>query len=144
MALGSPAMLALLALIPAAAIGWWWLWRARRLHRAAVGAQVAGVRQGVAASRTLLLLALTLLAVAASRPMWDAGEQTLGLSDFSLVVALDVSQSMAAEDVDDALDEPVSRFTAAKSEIRRLIDGRRGDRVGLVIFAGDAFLRFSP
>ena len=45
MALGAPAMLALLALIPAAAIGWWWLWRARRLHRTAVAAQVAGVRQ---------------------------------------------------------------------------------------------------
>lgn len=142
MALGSPAMLALLALIPAAAIGWWWLWRARRLHRVAVGAQVAGLRQGVSASRTLLILALALIAIAAARPMWDAGEQTLGLSDFSLVVALDVSHSMAAEDVADGLGEPVSRFTAAKSEIRRLIDGRRGDRVGLVIYAGDAFLRF--
>ena len=142
MALGSPLMLTLLALIPAAGIGWWWLWRARRLHRTAVGAQVAGVRRGVNASRTLLLLALAFVAIAASRPMWDAGEQTLGLSDFSLVVALDVSQSMAAEDVADGLGEPVSRFTAAKSEIRRLIDGRRGDRVGLVIYAGDAFLRF--
>ncbi len=142
MALGSPAMLALLALIPAAAIGWWWLWRARRLHRLAVGAQVAGLRQGVSASRTLLILALALIAIAAARPMWDSGEQTLGLSDFSLVVALDVSHSMAAEDVADGLGDSVSRFTAAKSEIRRLIDGRRGDRVGLVIYAGDAFLRF--
>ncbi len=142
MALGFPAMLALLALLPAAGIGWWWLWRARRLHRMAVGAQVAGVRRGIPASRTLLLLALALIAVAAARPMWDAGEQTLGLSDFSLVVALDVSESMAAEDVADGLGEPVSRFTASKSEIRRLIDGRRGDRVGLVIYAGDAFLRF--
>jgi Ca-activated chloride channel family protein len=90
----------------------------------------------------LLLLALALIAVAAARPMWDAGEQRLGLSDFSLVVALDISESMAAEDVGNGLTEPVSRFTAAKSEIRRLIDGRRGDRVGLVIFAGDSFLRF--
>ena len=142
MALGAPAMLALLALIPAAAIGWWWLWRARRLHRTAVAAQVAGVRRGVSAARAILVLALLLIAVAAARPMWDAGEQTLALSDFSLVVALDVSQSMAAEDVADGLGEPVSRFTAAKSEIRRLIDGRRGDRVGLVIYAGNAFLRF--
>lgn len=142
MALGSPAMLALLALIPAAGIGWWWLWRARRLHRLAVGAQVAGVRRGVTVSRTLLLLSLGLIVLAASRPMWDAGQQTLGLSDFSLVVALDVSQSMSAEDVGAGVGVPVSRFTAAKSEIQRLIDGRRGDRVGLVIFAGNAFLRF--
>jgi len=142
MALGSAAMLALLALIPAAGIGWWWLWRARRLHRLVVGAQVAGVRRGVTLSRLLLLMAFGLIALAASRPMWDAGQQTLGQSDFSLVVVLDVSQSMAAEDVGAGIGEPVSRFTAAKSEIQRLIDGRRGDRVGLVIFAGGAFLRF--
>ena len=142
MSLGSPLMLALLALMPALSIAWWWLWRARRLHRLMVGAQVAGVRSGVTVSRLLLILALALITIAASRPMWDAGEQTLGLSDFSLVVALDVSLSMAAEDVGEASDQPVSRITAAKSEIRRLIDGRRGDRVGLVIFAGDAFLRF--
>ncbi len=142
MALGSPALLALLALLPAALIAWWWLWRARRLHQHAVGAQIAGARQGRTLSRALLLVALALIAIAAARPMWNAGEQTLGLSDFPLVVALDVSLSMAAEDVGDETSAPVSRFAAAKSEIRRLIDGRRGDRVGLVIFAGDAFLRF--
>ena len=142
MSLGSPFMLALLTLIPTAAIAWWWLWRWRRLHRIAVGAEVAGVRRGLTASRLVLVMALALIAIAASRPMWDAGEQTLALSDFSLVVALDVSLSMAAEDVGEEMGQPVSRIAAAKSEIRRLIDGRRGDRVGLVIFAGDAFLRF--
>ncbi len=148
MALGAPTMLALLALIPAAGVGWWWLWRARRLHRLAVGAEVAGQRRGVTASRTLMLIVLGLVAVAAARPMWNTGEETLGLSDSSLVIALDVSQSMAAEDVSRSASQgvqseaSVSRFAAAKAEIQRLIDGRRGDRVGLVIFAGDAFLRF--
>ena len=148
MALGAPTMLALLALIPAAGVGWWWLWRARRLHRLAVGAEVAGQRRGVTASRTIMLIALGLVAVAAARPMWNTGEETLGLSDSSLVIALDVSQSMAAEDVSRSASQgvqteaSVSRFAAAKAEIQRLVDGRRGDRVGLVIFAGDAFLRF--
>ena len=148
MALGAPTMLALLALIPAAGVGWWWLWRARRLHRLAVGAEVAGQRRGVTASRTLMLIVLGLVAVAAARPMWNTGEETLGLSDSSLVIALDVSQSMAAEDVATSASQgvqteaSVSRFAAAKAEIQRLVDGRRGDRVGLVIFAGDAFLRF--
>ncbi len=142
MALGSPAMLALLAVAPAAMIGWWWLWRARRLHRLSVRAPIAGRRPGVIAARLALALTLILLAVAAARPQWGAGEQTLGRSEFSLVIALDVSQSMAAEDVESATGPPVSRFLAAKSEVRRLIDSRRGDRVGLVIFAGDAYLRF--
>ncbi len=142
MDLGSPALLALLALVPAAGVAWWWLWRSRRLHRIAVGAQVDGVRPGRMLSRALLLAVLTLIAVAAARPMWSAGEQQLGLSNFSLVVALDVSLSMAARDVGEQSGGPVSRFEAAQSEIRRLIDGRRGDRVGLIIFAGDAYLRF--
>ncbi len=142
MALGSPAMLALLALIPAAAVAWWWLWRARRLHRVAVGAAVEGSRAGAVLSRLLLVLALALIGVAAARPMWNPGEQTLGLPDVSLVVALDVSLSMSAEDVGGEQGQPVNRLSAAKAEIRRLIDGRRGDRIGLVIFAGDAFLRF--
>ena len=142
MALGSAEMLALLALIPAAGMAWWWLWRARRLHRAAVGAAVEGRREGAALSRLLLVLALALIGVAAARPMWSPGEETLGRPDFPLVIALDVSLSMAAEDVATEAGGSVSRFTAAQAEIRRLIDGRRGDRIGLVIFAGDAFLRF--
>jgi len=142
MALGAPAMLALLALIPAVVAAWWWLWRARRLHRVAVGSAVEGHRRGIGISRLVLVLALALIGLAAARPMWSPGAQTLGRPDFSLVIALDVSLSMAAEDVGEELGEPVSRFTAAQAEIRRLIDGRRGDRIGLVVFAGEAFLRF--
>ena len=136
---GSPWLLALLALAPAACVCWWWTWRARRLQQIALGADVSGARAGAAASRTLLLAALSLIAVAAARPQWSEGELTLGLSDSALIIALDVSESMAAEDVSDGA---VSRFRAAQSEVRRLIDARRGDRVGLVIFAGSAFLRF--
>ena len=137
--LGSPWMLTLLALAPAAGVCWWWMWRARRLQQIALGAEVSGERAGSAASRGLLLIALALIAVAAARPQWSEGEQTLNQSESSLVIALDVSQSMSAADVADGA---VSRFRAAQAEVRRLIDARRGDRVGLVIFAGSAFLRF--
>ncbi len=136
---GSPWMLTLLALAPAAAVCWWWMWRARRLQQIALGADVSGGRAGSAASRALLLIALALIAVAAARPQWSEGEQTLSQSESSLVIALDVSQSMAAADVSNGA---VSRFRAAQAEVRRLIDARRGDRVALVIFAGSAFLRF--
>jgi Ca-activated chloride channel family protein len=49
-----------------------------------------------------------------------------------LVIALDVSLSMLAEDV------PPNRLERAKREIVDLVDGLQGDRVGLVVFAGDA------
>ncbi|MGF1670760.1 MAG: VWA domain-containing protein, partial [Balneolaceae bacterium] len=53
----------------------------------------------------------------------------------NLLVALDLSQSMNAEDV-----RP-SRLSKAKFEITRLIERLRGDRVGLLVFTGDAFIQ---
>ena len=132
----APAALAALALAPLALAAVWWLWRWRRLHRIETRAQVIGERRGNRLAYALVGLSLILLALAAARPQWGTTEQALELSEFALVIALDVSQSMAAEDV------TPSRFAAAQAEVRRLIDARRGDRVGLVIFAGQPFLRF--
>ena len=52
-----------------------------------------------------------------------------------LIIALDVSLSMTAEDV------VPNRLERSKNEIKKLLDGLSGDRVGLVIFAGDAFIQ---
>ena len=142
MSFGAFGLLSLLCFVPLAAIGWWWLWRARRLDWIRVGATVEGERAGLGWSRALLALALLLIGVAAARPQWSDGEQALAQSERALMIALDVSLSMAAEDVGDGGGGVVSRFRAAQSEIRRLIDAHRGDQVGLAIFAGDAFLRF--
>ena len=120
----------------------WHLWRARRLHLIEVigsgggGPWLAGRRPGAAAALILLTAAAALAAVAAARPQWGSDETSLERADFAVVVALDVSLSMGAEDV------APNRFAAAVSEIRRLVDARRGDRIGLVIFAGGAFVRF--
>ena len=54
----------------------------------------------------------------------------------AIVVTLDLSLSMAASDV------IPDRLTVAKQEVGELLDRVRGDRVGLVIFSGDAFIRF--
>ena len=81
----------------------------------------------------LRLVALTLLAVAAARPQWGASEVEVEQEGIDLVVALDISRSMLAEDV-----EP-SRLDRAKLEISELVESLDGDRVGLVFFAGAAF-----
>lgn len=52
-----------------------------------------------------------------------------------LVIALDVSLSMTAEDV------APNRLERARNEIKKLLETLRGDRVGLVVFAGDAFVQ---
>ncbi len=82
---------------------------------------------------TLRILGLALLIFAAARPQWGASEVEVQQKGIDLVIALDVSRSMLAEDV-----QP-NRLFRAKAELGDLIDGLEGDRVGLVFFAGGAF-----
>jgi Ca-activated chloride channel homolog len=77
--------------------------------------------------------ALALLVIAAARPQWGANEVELEQTGIDLVVALDISRSMLAEDL-----KP-NRLERAKAEIADLVESMAGDRVGLVFFAGGAF-----
>lgn len=80
----------------------------------------------------LRLLALTFFVVALARPQMGKGQQEVSARGVELVVAIDVSNSMLAEDV-----KP-SRLMHAKAEITRLLDMLSGDKVGLIAFAGSA------
>lgn len=88
-----------------------------------------------AARGLALVLALTGLALAAARPQYGGRIQLLKKRGIDLVVALDFSKSMLAEDV-----RP-SRLERAKLELNELIDLLTGDRIGLVAFSGDT-MRF--
>ena len=139
---GAPILLILLAATPLAlAIGLWTLrWRARQAGRMIRlgGGEVLSTSD--ARSRLLWLtaigLALAFLALAAARPQIGARETEVRQTGIAVAVALDVSLSMGAQDVDP------SRLAVAQAEIGRLFERLRGDRVGLVIFGGDAFVRF--
>ncbi|HEX4382589.1 MAG TPA: VWA domain-containing protein [Myxococcales bacterium] len=78
---------------------------------------------------------LTLLAVACARPWFGEVKETAHRRGVDLVVALDASRSMLSEDV-----RP-NRLAQARVAVESLIDGRHGDRVGLVAFAKDAFVQ---
>jgi Ca-activated chloride channel homolog len=84
---------------------------------------------------TLLLAGVGLLIVTLARPQWGETEQTVKRRGVDIIVALDTSLSMAAEDV-----KP-SRLDRAKYEIRRLVDTLQGDRIGLVVFEGEAIVQ---
>jgi len=89
----------------------------------------SAIRVGLlAASAVLLILAL-------AGPTWGFHWEDVHRRGVDLVVALDLSKSMLAEDA-----KP-DRLTAAKREIRDLLDLIKGDRVGLVAFAGTAFVQ---
>ncbi len=81
----------------------------------------------------LATAALTLIVVALARPQKGLGRDQLTTEGVDIVVALDVSGSMAAQDF-----QPDNRLAVAKSVVADFIRKRTRDRVGLVIFAGRA------
>lgn len=83
----------------------------------------------------LLLAGFFFLALTAARPQVGSRVLQVKRSGIDVIVALDVSESMLAEDL-----KP-NRITRARQEIQSLFDRLRGDRVGLVAFAGDAFVQ---
>lgn len=83
----------------------------------------------------LQLVAVGLLAVALSRPQFGNRVETVRSSGQDIVVAIDLSRSMLAEDV------APSRLERARLAVYRLMDGLSGDRIGLVAFAADAFVQ---
>ncbi len=102
---------------------------------------VASLRQSYAGIilRRMRWLALALLIVALARPRIGEGEVTIKASGIDIVVAVDFSMSMAAEDFEIA-GRRANRVTAAKDVLRRFIDGRPNDRIGIVAFAGNAYV----
>jgi Ca-activated chloride channel family protein len=85
-------------------------------------------------------LALGLFIVALARPQWTESETTIKASGVDIVVALDLSQSMEAEDQGFVLNgKQVNRLTLAKDVVRQFIEKRPNDRIGLVAFGSEAF-----
>ncbi len=86
--------------------------------------------------RALTILALGLAILALARPQWGESVQTVEREGVQIIIALDISRSMLAEDI-----KP-SRLVRAKLEIADLLQRLQGDEVGLVLFSGTAFLQF--
>lgn len=81
----------------------------------------------------ILMLALVLLILAAARPQYGQKEQTVKRQGIEVMIALDISNSMLAEDV------APNRLDRAKQMLSKLIDKMTDDKVGLVVFAGEAY-----
>ncbi len=83
----------------------------------------------------LLLLALSAIIVALASPQFGTKLETVKRKGIELIIALDVSNSMNATDV-----EP-SRLDRAKRAIERLTGRLINDRIGLIVFAGEAYVQ---
>lgn len=130
----------LLLLVPALAL---WSWRRRRARptlrfsAAHVFARhPGGIRPYLLGLLPLFrLVAVAAAVVALARPqVEDARSRDLSVEGIDIVIALDLSSSMEAGDF-----KPKNRLYVAKETLGSFIDGRKNDRIGLVVFAGAAY-----
>lgn len=83
----------------------------------------------------LSMLAIAFLIVVLARPQFGSKKETVTRQGIETVIALDISNSMLAEDI------APNRLEKAKNIISKLIDKFENDKVGLIVFAGDAFVQ---
>jgi Ca-activated chloride channel family protein len=110
--------------------------RRTRITRASQWSAKLGTEAASHGRRGILLLGLASLAivVALAGPRWGSRVVETETKGLDLIIAIDISRSMLAEDT-----EP-SRLERAKREARRLIHDLSGDRIGLVAFAGQSYV----
>ncbi|MBR5276204.1 MAG: VWA domain-containing protein [Bacteroidaceae bacterium] len=83
----------------------------------------------------LSLVAAALLVVVLARPQFGSKMETVTRQGIETVIALDISNSMLAEDI------APNRLEKSKKIISKLIDKFENDKIGLIVFAGDAFVQ---
>jgi Ca-activated chloride channel family protein len=132
-----------LLLVPALAAAYWFIARARHTALGKFAHPSMVERLAGAASKRkplwkfiLLVTAAAFLIMALANPQIGTRLEEVKQEGVDLFIALDVSLSMKAEDI-----KP-NRLEKAKFEIRNLIGRLAGDRIGLIVFAGEAYTQF--
>ena len=82
----------------------------------------------------LRAIALILLVIVIARPRSASDERIIHTEGIDIIIALDISSSMLAEDF-----HPQNRIEAAKVVGNEFIQGRESDRIGLIVFAGESY-----
>lgn len=142
MQFAQPQLLWLLLVIPPGLVAFYW-WAGRKRQELIEGFIQArllpGLVSGISPARrklrqTCLVLAVACAIVALARPQWGFTWQEVKQRGVDIVVAIDTSKSMLAQDI------PPNRLARARLAALELMQLARSDRLGLVAFAGSAFL----
>ena len=141
MRFGSPEAFWYLLLLPVLFGLFVWSYRRRRMALERFGAQELVDKLTVATSRPrqavkvgLLLVSFLFIVLALVEPRFGTRLEMVSRRGVDVIVALDTSLSMMAEDM------PPNRLLRARLEIESLIDRLEGDRIGLVAFSGQSFV----
>jgi Ca-activated chloride channel family protein len=143
MKFATPWCLTLLVLLPL------WLWREQRLasrgglkYSSVASARAAGSFWAGVGPTLLMALrgaTLALFVIALARPQVGRSESKVRTEGIDIVLAVDISGSMQA--LDYQLDgKPADRITVVKKAVRDFIKDRPNDRIGMVVFAGRAYV----
>ena len=138
----SPAFLSLVLFVPLVVA-----LRAKRSNPFSIKAsdlsmlKVPATTPALVMSRVLPLVkycALVLFIIALARPQWGTRKMNVKTEGINIILALDLSESMAALDfkLDGAI---VNRLDAVKTVVKDFILKRSGDRIGMVVFGSEAF-----
>lgn len=90
-------------------------------------------------NKAVLLLALLMFIAALARPQKADAKVKRNIEGLDIVIVLDISDSMLIEDM-----KPFNRLESAKETLAQFISQRTSDRIGVVIFAGEAFTLVPP
>ncbi len=115
------------------------LWKRRAMELMSRGVArkylIRGSGKIAVVKQVLVALAIVLSAFVVLRPQWGELVREVNNEGSDVLIALDVSPSMLAQDV-----KP-SRLQRARDAVRLIVESLKGDRVGLILFSGDAFLQ---
>jgi Ca-activated chloride channel homolog len=141
----NPEFFLLLLLLPVAGLGYWWFNKSKRIKALTFSdtSEMGNLpgnwkKHGVWASPFLYVIALGLIIISLARPQTVNETVERRTEGIDIVVVLDLSTSMLAEDL-----RP-NRFIAAKNLTSDFIDNRPNDRIGLVIFRRQSFTLVPP
>ena len=128
--------------LPVLGLFFWWsqVRRQRLLRRFGQWSTIARLIETTSTGKQVLkigglLVCIGLLIVVLARPQFGASERRLTRRGIDLMIAVDVSNSMLASDI-----KP-SRLARAKEQLRQLIVNSPGHRIGILAFAGTAFVQ---
>ena len=143
MIFGAPQYLYALAALPALMLFLRWAWGRRTAALRRIGDPAIVGRLGLETGRlvrgvrlALWFAGVALLIVGLARPQWGSDIEIVEQGGVQVMVALDISRSMLAQDL-----KP-TRLDRAKLEISDLISRLEGDEVGIVLFSGASFIQF--
>ena len=131
----------LLVIPPALALFFWWSERTRQklLTQFVEARLLSTLTAGISPARrkfrfSIIVAAVALMLIALARPQYGYDKEEVRQNGLDIVVAVDTSKSMLATDI------PPSRLGRAKLAALELMQTAKADRLGLVAFAGEAFL----